>query len=250
MKKDLFLNLVMLVVFTTSLWSQQTTSAPAIPEEARRHFVIATALFKEAKTPDDYLMVENHFKQAAELAPQWPDPLYNLALAKEAAGDYAGAIADLKLYLQFKLPDAEARAAQDKQYLLEAKLELAERKKMEIQQASDEQARIARQKAAVYEGLDGGVWVFRQVIPGLIRNHTRTTLEIHGNEMDLYISDDLNERHRAGHVTFSSRHFTATSFCNGCAPLESTISDDGQTITEERTEYDGSRGQYVYYREN
>ena len=61
------------------------------------------------------------FKQAADLAPQWPEARYNLALAKEAAGDYSGAMDDLKLYQQFKLSNDEARTVQDKIYALEAK---------------------------------------------------------------------------------------------------------------------------------
>jgi hypothetical protein len=97
------------------------TASPAIPEEARRHFVMGTTLFKDAKSADDFLSVESEFKQAVDLAPQWPDARYNLALAKEAAGDYAGAMEDLKLYQQFKLPESDARTAQDKIYVLEAK---------------------------------------------------------------------------------------------------------------------------------
>ena len=94
-----------------------------IPEEARRHFVRGTALFKDAKSPDDYKLVVDEFTQAANLAPWWPEARYNCALAWEAAGDYDKAIENLKLYLQFKLPDADARAAQDKIYALEAKQE-------------------------------------------------------------------------------------------------------------------------------
>ena len=76
---------------------------------------MGTALFKDAAIPpDDYTQVVSEFKQATYLAPQWPEVRYNLALTKEAAGDYSGAMADLKLYQQFKLSDDEARAAQDK----------------------------------------------------------------------------------------------------------------------------------------
>ena len=82
---------------------------------------MGTTLFKDAKTPDDYAQVESQFKQAVDLAPQWPDARYNLALSEEAAGDYSGAMADLKLYQQFKLSDPEARTVQDKIYALEAK---------------------------------------------------------------------------------------------------------------------------------
>src|SRR5271166_1601789 len=100
---------------TADKHSVATTQAP-IPEEARKHFVMGTTLFKDAKTPDDYALVESQFKQATDLAPQWPEARYNLALAKEAAGDYSGAMSDLKLYQQFKLSESEARTVQDKIY--------------------------------------------------------------------------------------------------------------------------------------
>jgi len=70
------------------------------------------------------------FTEAARLAPQWPEARYNLALAKESAGDYSGAMTDLKLYQQFKLSDTEARTVQDKIYAIEA------RQKMEISDAA------------------------------------------------------------------------------------------------------------------
>src|SRR5262249_52889823 len=90
------------------------SSPPSFPEEARRHFVMGTTLFKEAKTPSDFAEAEREFKQAVDLAPQWPDARYNLALAEESAGHYSAAIADLKAYQQFKLSDPEARKVQDK----------------------------------------------------------------------------------------------------------------------------------------
>jgi hypothetical protein len=107
------------------------TSPPLVPEEARKHFVMGTTFFKDAKTADDFLQIEGEFKQATDLAPQWPEARYNLALAKEAAGDYSGAMADLKLYQQFKLSDSEARTVQDKIYALEAKAGLAAKKQAE-----------------------------------------------------------------------------------------------------------------------
>lgn len=122
MKKYWLLALVGFTLVTPSLVAQTKVTAPTpIPEEARKHFVMGTTLFKDAKTPDDYAQVEGQFKQAVDLAPQWPDARYNLALSKEAAGDYSGAMADLKLYQQFKLSDTEARTVQDKIYELEAK---------------------------------------------------------------------------------------------------------------------------------
>ena len=82
-----------------------------VPEEARRHFVKGVTLFKEAKTADAYAQVVGEFKQAVDLAPWWPDARFNLASVEEAAGNYTGAMNDLKLYQQFKLPKAEARKA-------------------------------------------------------------------------------------------------------------------------------------------
>jgi len=104
---------------------------PPIPEEARRHFVRGTALFKDAKTMDDYDQVAGEFKQAVHLAPWWPEARYNYALVQEAAGVYDWAIKNLKLYLLFKLSDADARAAQDKIYGIEAKQEKAAKAKEE-----------------------------------------------------------------------------------------------------------------------
>jgi hypothetical protein len=101
---------------------------PPIPEEARRHFISGTALFKDAKSPDDYKQVVYEFTQTTNRAPWWPEARYNFALAQEAAGDYNSAIANVKLYLLFKLSEADARGAQDKIYALEAKQRKAKAK--------------------------------------------------------------------------------------------------------------------------
>jgi len=105
---------------------------PPIPEEARKHFVRGAALFKDAKSPDDFKQVIDEFMQATRLAPWWPEARYNLALAFEAAGEYAWAIDKLKLYQLFKLPEAEARAVQDKIHALEAKQEKAAKEAEEV----------------------------------------------------------------------------------------------------------------------
>jgi tetratricopeptide (TPR) repeat protein len=118
MKRLVLCSIVGFILVMPSLFGQ--TPAP-IPEEARKHFVMGATLFKDAKTADDFSQVVSEFKLAADLAPQWPDARYNLGLAKEAVGDFLGAIADLKVYQQFKLSESEARKVQDKLYALEAK---------------------------------------------------------------------------------------------------------------------------------
>ena len=120
MKKYLLLTLVGCCLFPPSLFSQATSTAdkpsvaptpPPIPEEARKHFVKGNNVFQGCQN-DHFVRVQSEFKQAVDLAPRWPEPRYNLALAKEAAGDYSGAMADLKLYQQFKLSETEARTVQ------------------------------------------------------------------------------------------------------------------------------------------
>lgn len=130
-------------------------SQPPIPEEARRHEIIGTTLFKAAKSPDDYGQVIAEFKQAADLAPQWPEARYNLALAREAAGDYNGAIADLKIYLQFPLSQEEARKVQDHSYVLEAKGVEAQKAQVAAQRAAEVDAQRKRERFEKLGFLEG-----------------------------------------------------------------------------------------------
>lgn len=103
--------------------AQQIKPAPAIPEEARRHFVKAVTLQKDAKNPSDYELVVAEYQRALLLAPWWSDALFNLSVAFEASGQLNDAMSTLKLYLLTNPGAAEARAAQDRLYSLEAKQE-------------------------------------------------------------------------------------------------------------------------------
>jgi hypothetical protein len=147
MKEYLLLPVIYFSLLTPPLFGQTNAPAdsasavatpPPIPEEARKHFVMGETMFKEAKSTDNFSQAASEFSQAANLAPQWPEARYNLALAKEAAGDYSGALDDLKIYQHFKLTDDEARAAQDKIYTIEAKQQM---------QASDATAKTAADAA-------------------------------------------------------------------------------------------------------
>lgn len=97
---------------------------PPVPEDARKPFVMGDTMFKNAKSANDFSLAIGEFTEAVKQAPGWPDARYNLAMAKGAAGDYPGAIADLKLYQLFNLPDAEARSVQDKIYAMEAQQQM------------------------------------------------------------------------------------------------------------------------------
>jgi hypothetical protein len=109
---------------------------PAIPEAARKHFVMGGTLFKEAKHTNDYAAATAEFAEAVRQAPWWPEARYNYALAEEAANDFPGAISDLKLYQLFKQAKDEARAVQDKIYSLEARAKLAQKRREEQEQAA------------------------------------------------------------------------------------------------------------------
>jgi tetratricopeptide (TPR) repeat protein len=74
---------------------QQTVS-----EEAKRHFDRGTAAVEIAKDPGDYKIAIDEFKQAAALAPDWPDAFYNLGLVQEKSGQFKDAADTLKTYLK------------------------------------------------------------------------------------------------------------------------------------------------------
>ena len=139
----------------------------AVPEEARRAFVQGSILTKEAKTPEQQLLAVESFRKAVDLAPNWADALYNLAVAQELAGRYSDAQATLKRYIQTKPGEKEARNAQDKIYALEAKAKLAS------------SARAAEE--AILRSLDGALFVKEQTSSG--SPFMKYTVEIRGRKV-------------------------------------------------------------------
>jgi hypothetical protein len=103
--------------------AQNLKPAPAVPVEARRPFVMAATYQKEAKTPADFGLAVDSYRDALKAAPWWGDGYYNLSVALESAGRIAEAKDALQLYLLTKPKDAEA--AQDRLFALEAKANLA-----------------------------------------------------------------------------------------------------------------------------
>lgn len=122
--------------------------APAIPEEAREPFVMGATVLKKASDAAGASKAVDLFTQALNIAPWFADAYYNRAVAREAAGQFELAIDDLKLYLGFKLTDAERREAQDKIYQIKADAQLASAKKAEQDKiASAEEAKRQAQQA-------------------------------------------------------------------------------------------------------
>lgn len=100
--------------------ASQVKPAPSIPEEARRHFVIGAALFKDAKSLRAAYESTMAFAKATDAAPWWADAYYNLALAAEIAGMFERAEEALGLYLLSKPAPQDRREALDKLYGIEA----------------------------------------------------------------------------------------------------------------------------------
>ena len=112
--------------------AQSMRPAPAIPEEARGHYVMATTFAEKAKSDTERakdssdLKLANagferaigEYKAALLAAPWWADAYKKLAIAQKAAGQYDDAVASLNIYLLFQ--PADARDAQDEIYKLKA----------------------------------------------------------------------------------------------------------------------------------
>jgi tetratricopeptide (TPR) repeat protein len=213
---------------------------PAIPEEARRHFVRGTALFKDASSPDDFQQVLDEFKQATRLAPWWPEVRYNWALAYEAASNYHEAIDHLNLYLLFKLPESEARTVQDKIYALEAKLEKEERANRTLNSAEAIVAREKKQFAEWIQKLDGAKFTW-DLITGGGSTIIEYTIKIQGTTLHhgfVFLRDPDNPhlinqfQESVGQTEITGLSFTKKATSLSETDRTYTISEDGDTIRE------------------
>ena len=93
---------------------------PAVPEDARRFFIQANQLFKQARDQDDYVEAAKLYQKALSVVPGWGDAWYRLGATQEKLERYDDAIQALQKFLAFSPKDKEARAAQDHIYQLEA----------------------------------------------------------------------------------------------------------------------------------
>jgi Tfp pilus assembly protein PilF len=106
MRKTKVFYLVVVLALSTLLLP--TVHAQNVSEEARRHMARGEAAAEMAKSPAEYDSAIKEFQEAARLAPDWPDPYYNLGLALENNGRLKEAAASYKKYLQLapNAPDA------------------------------------------------------------------------------------------------------------------------------------------------
>jgi len=229
---------------------------PSVPEEARKHFVKGAALFKEAKSPADFSQVLDEFKQAVHFAPWWPEARYNQALACESAGEYASAVENLKLYLLFKLPDAEARSVQDKIYVLEAKQEKAAKESSPEVVAAKKEISYAewlrKLDGARYTGpsnlRNDITWDNELVVRGTVLTwRQRITYYCPNCVRDVPLGQWYDMAEWGGRMPIVGRE--AKRFIGGLNILNDifTISEDGNSITQ--VVQVGNGGAFTFYRQ-
>ena len=102
---------------------------PAVPEEARRHFIEGNTLLKAAKDQRSYGLARDAYRQCLLVAPWWADAYNNYAVALELSGQFDDAVNALKLYIVTNPGEGETRKAQDKIYEIGAKKKLAAQEK-------------------------------------------------------------------------------------------------------------------------
>jgi tetratricopeptide (TPR) repeat protein len=104
---------------------QSMKKPPAIPEEARRHYVKALTYFEDATLPSDSADAAEEFRKALLIAPWWSELYMKRGLALETAQRYDEAIASLKLFMLTNPQGEVLRKTQDEIYKIEAKQERA-----------------------------------------------------------------------------------------------------------------------------
>jgi tetratricopeptide (TPR) repeat protein len=120
---------------------QTMKPAPAIPEEARRHFIEGNTLLKAAKDQRGYGLARDAYRHCLLAAPWWADAYNNYAVALELSGQFDDAANALKLYIATNPGEGETRKAQDKIYEIGAKKRLAAQEKECIRRPAQENRR-------------------------------------------------------------------------------------------------------------
>ena len=228
--------------------AQEIKPPPAVPEEARRHFVEGTAIAKSAQNAPQQVLAVQSFQEALKVAPWWGDVYYNLAVAQELAGQFDSAQDALKLYILTNPGEKEAREAQDRIYAINAKKRLA---------AAGQNAPEVREQK-FFESLNGGIWVlpsrYNDVDPrynnGVSRMWSRPTYEIRDRVLirrlalwnNLIAEPPIGSGKETERISIKNMRFTVSEQASvaECNPVTFQISEDGSSITRSFSCYGGS----------
>ena len=234
--------------------AQEMTPAPVLPEEARRHFIMAQTYQKKAKNEVGYKLAIDEYKQALLLAPWLPEGYNNLGLLYEMAGKYEEASSTLKLYLLTNPPDAQS--ARDKITEIEATKNLASAEAAHQKSQEEETKRKAgnAKKQDDYEtwlkNLDGARFIGPPMPNGAI-GHERDTMylvyyiegnKVHAGWFDREPADFKTAAIRETVFVDGSRNISSVEIQGKTFLIPqphfmdfrydtATISDDGQFIT-------------------
>lgn len=141
--------------------ARELKPAPAIPEEAQRHFVQGKTLAEAATDAAGQKLAVESFQEALKIAPWWGDAWYNLGVVQGLAGQFADARASLQTYLLTAPGESERREAQNRIYALEAKEKLAA---VEASNAAAQRAaKEAADREALLRSLNGARFVYENV---------------------------------------------------------------------------------------
>ncbi|MFH1075774.1 MAG: hypothetical protein V1753_02880 [Pseudomonadota bacterium] len=215
--------------------------APAVPEEARRHYVMARTQFGDAKNAQEYGSAIDEFNSALLVAPWWQEAYLKLSIALKAAGRYDEAIAATRLFIATNPGEEMARKAQDEIYILEAK-----QKKTLSDKAKLPPQAVAARELSKYED-----WLSK--INGRRYRETRggpAVLEVRGKF--LVMTGPVSSDGREGAIgSWEIRERIASTprvMQPPPLPMQTTytISEDGYRIIEHRDFSDGDTREFVW----
>lgn len=221
---------------------QKMGAAPTIPEEARRHYVMAKTLSDEAKKLEDFNDAIAEFRGALLVAPWWAEANRDFGLTLEAAQRFDEAITYIKLYMATNPGSDRTRAAQDEIYKIEAKKKLVGKaakesspEAMAENKRQEERAFLKRIEGARYkyyrsDDRDAGYWILdvrgNQIVRGYIITSSR------------FSPEDVGRYQNDGAAPLDGREFSVISpkatcsFKSDAKVVEKgRISDDGESIT-------------------
>lgn len=98
-------------------WRELPTK-PTMPEEARRHKVLAENAFREK----DFTKASEEYGAALKIFPCWPEGQFNLALISGETKSYRSALLHMKCYLELAPNAPNAEPARDKLIIWEDKI--------------------------------------------------------------------------------------------------------------------------------
>lgn len=218
---------------------QMMKRAPAVPEEARRHFIEGNALLKAARDQKGYELAVDAYRQCLLMAPWWAEANYKHAIALERANQFDEAMNALELYIAANPGEEESRKAQDKIYEIGAEKMIAAREKEEsLRKAA---ATAERNKFDdLLNKIDGRRYSYQDAVGNM------HSLEVHGRTLVWMVPDSPSLEW--GRFEIRSREFTTPSPLRPDEEFTFVISEDGDSITRHFTRYsDGMNSDNVFF---